>query len=209
MVRFFLPMKLIRFASTCNAYLLILDSKEALLFDCPVPERSIISALDKEGATLKAIFLTHGHYDHIYHLGDPFFQNVPIYMGEEDFSYLSDPYLNLSKDWDIPLSFPDISPIRLCDGESLELGTTVLPLATPFHTSGSFCFYLPHEGILFSGDTLFRLSVGRTDLPGAKPRLMGSSLEKLKKLPEQTIVYPGHEKKTTIAFEKANNPFLQ
>ena len=202
-------MKLIPFNGFSNSYLLILDDGSALLFDCAVSFKAVESALAKEGATLKAIFLTHGHYDHIARLGDEGYEGIPVYMGSEDIPFLTDPRLNLSDGMFYPpLSLDSIEPIALSDGQEISMGTKILAIATPYHTGGSYCFYLPELGMLFSGDSLFRLSVGRSDLPGACPRLMRSSLAKLKALPDETIVYPGHEKKTTIGFEKTYNEFL-
>ena len=97
------------------------------------------------------------------------------------------------------------------DGQTLPvLGTEMTALLTPGHTVGGGCYYFPEEGIVFSGDTLFAGSVGRTDFPGGNMRqLLASIQEKLMTLPDDTVVYPGHGPATTIGEERRNNFFLQ
>ena len=96
------------------------------------------------------------------------------------------------------------------DGQEIELlGQTVRCILTPGHTIGGMCFYFPKAGILFSGDTLFQESVGRTDFPGGSSREIRESLHKLlNALPDETNVYPGHDTSTTIGYEKRYNPFV-
>ena len=187
---------------------LVISGCKALLFDAGLPFSRIARYLESHGLSLEAIYITHGHYDHIAGLSE-LNLDVPVYMGAEDLDYLTDPHLNLGYDmFGDPLELSvEAKPIGEGDDFAFD-GHKVQVIATPFHTGGSLCFYFPDDGLLFSGDTLFRLSVGRSDLPGACPRFMETSLAKLTKLPAETIVYPGHGGKSTLAFELANNPYL-
>ena len=96
------------------------------------------------------------------------------------------------------------------DKEKLKAaGFDIEVIYTPGHTIGGCCYYIPAEGVLFSGDTLFCSSIGRSDFPtGSAGQLIRSIQERLMCLPDETKVYPGHMDETTIAFEKKNNPFL-
>jgi hydroxyacylglutathione hydrolase len=106
-----------------------------------------------------------------------------------------------------PAPTPDAFPV---DGDDLEVaGVTLKVIHTPGHTPGSLCLWAPDAGLLFSGDTLFRESIGRTDLPGGDMSLiLRSIVERLFALPEATRVLPGHMQETSIAHEKAHNPFV-
>ena len=100
--------------------------------------------------------------------------------------------------------------IDLTDGDELEVGNLhIQVLATPGHTPGGVCFYVPEEHALITGDTLFANSVGRTDLPGGDPRALTESLKRLLALPPETIVHPGHGPSSTLAQERQHNPRLK
>ncbi len=161
--------------------------------------------IDKHHAgKILAYLLTHGHYDHIYGLSTTT-HKAPVYIHEEDVKYLTDDRFNLLKG----LKIEGYGIHELEDGETLEIGGySFKVIFTPFHTPGSVCFYDEKDKVLFSGDTLFHLSVGRSDLPGGDGRKMESSLAKLKKLPDETKVYPGHEQSSDIKTEKRLNPYL-
>ncbi|MFA5421581.1 MAG: MBL fold metallo-hydrolase [Bacilli bacterium] len=174
---------------------------------------SIRDFLVRRGLRLKAVLLTHGHFDHI--RGLPYlmetFPQAPVYMHELETEFLYDPRLNCSYlDANIaPVSY-DIKALSLNDGDVLNLLKKDFHIMhTPFHTRGSVCYYLPGEGIVFTGDTLFRGSIGRSDLPTSSPRTIMASLAKLKALPPETKVYPGHEKSTTMERELKLNTFLR
>ena len=204
-VRFFMP-EIITFenGNMGNTYVLH-DGKSALVFDMGIRGKTLENYLEKHGLSLLAVLLTHGHYDHIMGLGD-LSLDVPVYIGAGDADYLRDPGLNLGEDFfGKPFVLDKIEPKTLSGGEAMKIGPfAIQTIATPFHTGGSLCYYLKDEGILFSGDTLFRLSIGRSDLPGSCPRFQRESLAKLKALPLATKVYPGHGKPTEIAFEIAH-----
>lgn len=194
-----------------NCYLLINEeTKEALVVDPADRADVIVRKLIDEGLTLKAILLTHGHGDHILAVGDLKKQfGVKVYAAKAEEALLSDAAQNLSKAlFGIAVTVkPDI---LLEDGQEFEAaGIRLRMLHTPGHTPGGCCYYQAEEKILFSGDTLFCGSIGRTDFPGGSlSKLTRSVKEKLLVLPEDVKVYPGHEEMTTIGHEKRYNPYM-
>lgn len=194
-----------------NCYLLINEeTKEALVVDPADRADVIVRKLIDEGLTLKAILLTHGHGDHILAVGDLKKQfGVKVYAAKAEEALLSDAAQNLSKAlFGIAVTVkPDI---LLEDGQEFEAaGIRLRMLHTPGHTPGGCCYYQAEEKILFSGDTLFCGSIGRTDFPGGSlSKLTRSVKEKLLVLPEDVKVYPGHEEITTIGHEKRYNPYM-
>lgn len=194
-----------------NCYLLINEeTKEALVVDPADRADVIVRKLIDEGLTLKAILLTHGHGDHILAVGALKKQfGVKVYAAKAEEALLSDTAQNLSKAlFGIEVTVkPDV---LLEDGQELEeAGIRLRMLHTPGHTPGGCCYYQAEEKILFSGDTLFCGSIGRTDFPGGSlSQLVRSVKEKLLVLPEDVKVYPGHEEMTTIGHEKRYNPYM-
>jgi hydroxyacylglutathione hydrolase len=176
--------------------------KEAIVIDpgldIPVEAEQIFSYIKKENLNVKLIVNTHGHQDHI--SGDTIFQekyNVPIYIHKFDAPSLEEELEQ--KKFPKPVLLEDGSIIKI-DDESLKV------MLTPGHTPGSIC--LVGEKIVFTGDTLFNEGIGRTDFPGGSMKDMQTSLQKLMRLPEYLLVYPGHGPTSIIANEKRNNPFL-
>ena len=172
------------------------------------PDR-IGEMIRKMEGKLTAVLLTHGHFDHILavpSLTDTF--HVPVYACKEESALLMDPELNLSGSVGRPVSFEADKCLE--DNEEFTCaGFRIRMLHTPGHTGGSCCYYLQDEGILFSGDTLFCGSAGRTDFPGGSMSKLIESLHRLvDDLPENTAVYPGHDSATTIGDEKRYNPFV-
>ncbi|MCI6041787.1 MBL fold metallo-hydrolase [bacterium] len=156
-----------------------------------------------------AVLLTHGHFDHIMAVEELQKKwNLPVYAMEKEREVLESPQKNLSGSW---INHPCIlkADCWLKDGEEMDLaGFRIRVLHTPGHTEGSCCYYLEEEGVLFSGDTLFCGSVGRTDMPTSSGRDMLQSIARImKEIPEETRVCPGHNEETTIAYEKRYNPF--
>jgi glyoxylase-like metal-dependent hydrolase (beta-lactamase superfamily II) len=194
----------------CNTYILEDEEGSALVID-PGDNRGrkggigrIDAFLMRHSLTLKAVLLTHGHSDHIEGLLT-LREKAPVYMGEGDFRCLTSPKYNNGG-----LTIDGIEPLPAVEGEPIAFGdTSIEVIETPFHTMGSVCYYVKKFRALFSGDTLFRLSVGRTDLPGGDERLMGDSLSKLRRLPPNTRVYPGHGPATDIGTELAYNPYFR
>ena len=190
------------------------ETKELLIFDPGADAAGIKSAVKETGMKPVAIFLTHGHFDHmgaVKNLKTEY--GIPVIAGEEEKDLLSD------KDYVLPGMFreeypnPDallITPDRLVSNEELLdiAGLYVTCLHTPGHTAGSYSYFFPAESMVVSGDTLFMESVGRTDFPtGSNEALMNSIKSVLYELPEETIVLPGHGPATNIGYEKRYNIF--
>ena len=183
------------------------QTKEAFIID-PAGEAERIIATCKELQVIpKAVLLTHGHFDHILAAKECSKHfSIEIYAHIEEKELLSNGSYNLSSMWSTPMG---ISADKLInDGDMLQLcGFTLQVIHTPGHTPGSVCYYCKEEGVLFSGDTLFYHSLGRTDFPLSNTAsIIRSIREKLFVLPEDTMVYPGHDRETTIGEEKRNNP---
>lgn len=164
-----------------------------------------VSAMDGQPA---AILLTHGHHDHI-GAADEIRQyyKIPVYCDAAEEDLLADPYKNLSGSWTgkgITLTADQTA----VDGQELDLaGFRFKVLHTPGHTMGSCCYYFPQEKLLFSGDTLFRMSYGRTDLPTGSESAIEESVRRiLTEIPSDVRVLPGHMGETKIAVEKVYNP---
>ena len=193
-----------------NCYILAAENNsKAIIIDPGDEEKKIRRALDIHRLEPALIINTHGHIDHI-GCNDKF--GVPVYIHRMDSAMLQDPKLNLSNFLQ-PRPYHMQYQVKVMeDKEKIELGLIELEVMhTPGHTPGGICLLLkkPQNKILFSGDTLFYQGVGRTDFPGAdEGQLIKSIKEKLFKLPEDTVIYPGHGASSTIGQEKKNNPFL-
>ncbi len=193
-----------------NCYFLIHDiTKEILIVDPGDNAKELSKRIHENEYQPKAILLTHGHFDHVIaaeELAKEF--GILIYAHEEERSTLEDERLNAS--WMMGLNQKYYADVFVKDEQELDLaGFHIRVLYTPGHTIGGCCYYLPYEEVLFSGDTLFSMSIGRTDLPtGSASQLIRSIQEKLMSLPEQTTVYTGHGEETTIETERMYNPYL-
>lgn len=188
-------------------------TRDAVLIDPASNARFLNNILVNEQLNCVAILLTHGHYDHIGALPELMElvgHKVPIYASAEEEDVLNDPRKNLSTmlSGQMVTVKPDI---LLQDDQEIELLDTKLRcFLVPGHTKGGMCYYFAENGMLFSGDTLFARSIGRSDFPtGDGIKLVKSIKEKLMILPDETIVYPGHNERTTIEKERNANPFIQ
>ncbi|MFA7034436.1 MAG: MBL fold metallo-hydrolase [Bacteroidales bacterium] len=157
------------------------------------------------------ILLTHGHFDHVMGLENVATKlDLPIYMHLNDMDQIKRAVQYCAMfGWEIKEITHEITGIK--DGETITFGASKLKvLHTPGHTQGGVCFYNKEQKVLFSGDTLFEGSIGRTDHPGGNyDQLMDSIYKKLRGLPLDTQVLPGHGEPTTIGTELKSNPFLQ
>lgn len=185
-------------------------STDAIFFDPADNGDHIYESLRAKGFRVAAIFLTHGHFDHIW--GSRRLRELcgaKIYAFEREKKLCEDAVQNVSEQAGRAYTVePDV---YLRDGEELTIaGMTCKLIATPGHTEGSCCYYFKEDGILISGDTLFQESVGRTDFPtGSMSAIVHSIKDRLFALPDETKVYPGHGETTDIGMEKKYNPFVQ
>ncbi len=193
-----------------NCYFVYEEGRtDVIVFDPADKGDYIYQALKEKGFLVKAILLTHGHFDHIWgveKLKELSGAKVYAYEGEKEVCESAS--VNVSKNAGRACEIKADEYIR--DGEEITVaGISCQLLATPGHTKGSCCYYFEKDKLLISGDTLFQESVGRTDLPtGSMSSLVRSVREKLMILPEDVKVYPGHGESTTIGHEKELNPFL-
>ena len=188
--------------------------KETIVFDPADYGKEIYEELARKGLEIKAIFLTHGHFDHI--LGVAALKQAsgaPVYASALERDLLADPDPNTSSQ--LRRSCTLEADHYLNDGDKVtEAGITMRMISTPGHTEGSCCYYIEGsetggDPILISGDTLFEGSVGRTDLPtGSMHDIVESIRTKLYVLPDNTQVYSGHGGPTSIGYEKKNNFFV-
>lgn len=184
-----------------------IHTKKAAVIDPGDQAGQICSYLRKEGLELESILLTHGHFDHIIGVkGVLENYHVPVYAYEDEKELLEDARINCSVQVGQMTTVMGVHYKK--KNEVFEAaGFPVRLIATPGHTKGSCCFYFEKNECLFSGDTLFLESVGRTDLPTGNGSQIVKSVQELMELPAETYVYPGHGPATTIKYEKANNPY--
>ncbi len=170
---------------------------DAVVIDPGDEAEAILDLVRARGLEVRAVLLTHGHWDHVGAVADVAeATGAPVYLHEAD--------LALLEEWS-PRPVPAVRFLQ--DGGMVEAGGLSLEAwHTPGHTPGGLCYRL--GGWLFSGDTLFAGSVGRTDFPGGSPEELARSLRRLLTLPDGTTVYPGHGPATTIGRERVANPFL-
>ena len=196
-----------------NSYVLRRDeaARDCLVIDTGLDAQPLLEFLRKHRLTPEAVVLTHGHIDHIAGLDlmHAAFPKVQVSIHHLDAKALANGALNLS---DLAgMSFTTSEPEHLLDdGDIVDYaGLALTVIHTPGHTPGGICLHSPGDAILFTGDTLFADSVGRTDFPLADMnQLLKSIKDRLFVLPDKTICYPGHGPCTTIGREKRYNQFL-
>ena len=189
------------------------DTGEALMVDATGNIDKLLDKLVADETKPVALLLTHGHFDHIDAVDKvrSRYPDIKVYIGENDEALLSNPMNNLS------LSFMGSgvsvkADEMVSDGEIISIiGLDIKCIEVPGHTIGGICYYIEHPEfrILFDGDTLFNGSIGRSDFPTGDPEALVTNIrEKLLTLPEDTVVFPGHDSQTTIGREKKSNPFI-
>ncbi|CAM3030481.1 MBL fold metallo-hydrolase [Paenibacillus sediminis] len=193
-----------------NAYLIRgEDDNKAIIIDPGMNPEALIRRI--ENLEIEAILLTHAHFDHIGGVDQiRKLKGCPVYIHPLEADWLTSAKLNRSAHW-----APQIEPIEtdpaeydLAEGQTLQfVGHSFKVFHTPGHSPGSVSFLCGND--LFSGDVLFRLSVGRTDLPGGREADLYNSIQsKLYTFKDEVKVYPGHGPATTIGYEKVHNPFV-
>ncbi len=192
-----------------NCYLCYNQSnRDCFIIDPGAEAQVIIDAVKKEKLNPKGILLTHGHIDHcgaVETLRKEL--NLLLMMHEDDLDLLNSP-MNHELAEMLEISLPDSPDTFLADEYVIEEGDFKIEVIhTPGHSPGSVCFKAGN--LLFSGDTLFMGSIGRTDLPGGSSNIIMKSLEKIKKIDDNITVLPGHGPATSIGVEKKSNPFLK
>jgi glyoxylase-like metal-dependent hydrolase (beta-lactamase superfamily II) len=199
--------------SSCatNCYFVYEEGKKEVIFFDPADQGELIyEKLTQAGFSVAAIYLTHGHFDHIE--GCHALQQLSgakLYALDEEADICKDAHLNLSADFGMAYTVEPDGYVH--DGDiCTEAGISFQVIATPGHTKGSCVYYFEEAGILVGGDTLFQESVGRTDFPtGSMSTLIRSIKEKLLVLPDEVKVFSGHGESTTIGHERQYNPFVQ
>ena len=184
-----------------NSYVVICGEESYIVDPGGFDMTESLNYIKENGLNLKGILLTHGHYDHIIGIPEILeYKNVPVYISERDYDFLFDSSLSLSiwLDLDFKLS-EDAEVIKLKENDEI-FGLKIIE--TPGHTHGGICYYNEKDKILISGDTIFKMNYGRTDLPTGNMGDMKKSISKLMELPGDVIVYPGHGGETTIENER-------
>ena len=198
-----------------NCYVVSDETKECIIIDCgafyPEERQAIVSYINDNGLKPKHLLATHGHLDHLFGnntIYDAF--KLQVEVSERDENLVNGIVKQARKfyDMDLDIEYPPIGHF-LEENEEITFGNHKLKvLETPGHSRGCVCFWEEQEQMLFSGDTLFKGSIGRADLGGGSMMQIIQSLRFLAQLPDETLVLPGHRGQTTIGDELAHNPYM-
>lgn len=190
-----------------NCYVVFDSHKKCFIIDPSCNYDGVINYIKDNKLRPQGILLTHCHYDHIKgvdRLVKAF--NIPVYIHEDDYDGLYDPKINLSERMNVVLS---CKANKVKDYDIIKgLEESVLVIHTPYHTPGGVCYYFSNNKMLFSGDSLFYRSIGRSDFKTSIPGKTKESLRKIMALPDDVTVYPGHGIITIIGEERNKNPFV-
>jgi hydroxyacylglutathione hydrolase len=195
-----------------NCYIVENPDHTCLLFDPGSEGTKLLNWLAERKLKPVAILLTHAHFDHIGAVDEVReFLKIPVYIHTREEHWLSDPALNGSQQFRLPHDIHAKPADHTITKEGLMAlaGFEFFIYETPGHSPGSVSYFFKEDGVVISGDALFKGSIGRTDLvEGNLPQLLSSIHDKLLTLPEETVVLPGHGPATTIIDEMDSNPFL-
>jgi glyoxylase-like metal-dependent hydrolase (beta-lactamase superfamily II) len=197
-------------ALQANCFVVWGEEQQAIVIDPGADAQLILSTLDSHNLTVALYVLTHGHVDHISALAELCEErNAPTAMHAADHEWAFEESNRLPPIHSSPRR-PSSEIRHLEDGQECEdAGLKYQVLHTPGHSPGSICLHFPDANCVFTGDTLFEGSVGRTDFPGGDSETLMRSLKRLLILPDDTVIYPGHGPATDLAIEKRTNYFLQ
>lgn len=186
-----------------NSYIVTENGADAVLIDCGGAQP--LAFARQKGLNIRSVLLTHGHFDHIAGCAELQAAGAQIGCAEAEKSLITSP-ANLAAEMGVRIPAFSVD-FTFQDGDELDLcGLKFTVLATPGHTPGGVCFLCGDS--LFTGDTLFCESVGRTDFPGGSTSQLRESVKKLLALPGNFTVYPGHDEPTTLEHERMFNPFV-
>lgn len=191
-----------------NCFILFDENKDAFIVDPGDSSKNIINVIEKNNLSIKFILLTHGHFDHVgavAALKEKY--NVPIYLSEKDKNFLEKPEEVRESAFGIQIE-PAKVDYFVKDKDEIKFSQDIIKvIETPGHTIGSVCYLF--KNLLFSGDTLFNGSIGRTDFPESDHNLMMESLKKLKNLDDDIFVLSGHGPESQMNYEKNSNPYFR
>lgn len=183
-------------------YLVVGESGEAVLIDAGAGSFLRVAYWEDRGYVITHVLITHGHFDHVCDVGKiRSLAGAAVVMGAEDIDLL-DNAGSLCRYYGFGWGGAEVDTGLVGDAEFEAAGFLIKAIHTPGHTMGSYSYYFPELGVVFTGDTLFRGTIGRTDFPTGNDVLMAGSLRRLLTLPKETVVYPGHGPPTTIGNEE-------
>jgi glyoxylase-like metal-dependent hydrolase (beta-lactamase superfamily II) len=191
-------------------YLVWGEAKKAIIFDPGADADVIADTLQQNGLDVAAYVCTHTHADHINALADLYDRfPAPIAIHSKDLEWAFSDFNQIAPYYPVPRK-PDVDFLHLESRKEWSFADLDFQvIETPGHTPGGCCLLFAASNIMITGDTLFKGSCGRTDLPGGDPRVLKDSLNRLKQLPDEIKIYPGHGLDSTIGIERASNFFMQ